>query len=162
MRLEIGQKPSWALIAFCLVIGLVLVGFGNADRLLWRATAHGGDLPGVVVGLRSYRLPEEGGALVHIPQVAFRDADGKLRIREVREGQVPVRLSPDQPVAVLWEPESKRIAIDMPFRRHPMTSIILSLLTALGITAWLCGIIYLVRRIRLPSLAVPGQVLQDK
>lgn len=141
-------RPSWGVIATLLVLGIGLVGFGNGDRVLWKLTSHGATTPGVVLDVRSYRGPDDV-FVTYVPKVAFRDDGGALRIMEVSEGSLRYALAPDQPVYVAWQRENGTIAIDVPFKRKFATSVVLSLLTAIGLTAWLYSIWLIGRRIRL-------------
>jgi len=118
-------RPTWGAIAVMLAVGVSLVAFGNLDRVFWKMTAHGAQEPGIVLDVRSYRLPETGYQ-TYVPRVAFRDPAGKIRIMETQRGSVHYDLLPEQAVLVAWE---------------------LSLVTALGLTFWLGGIWLLLRRI---------------
>ncbi len=139
-------RPSWSIISMVLLFGVGLVGFGNGDRLLWNLTSNGANLSGIVVDVRSYRRAEDT-FVTFVPKVAFRNEDGAIYVREVSEGSRRFDLEVDQPVYVLWDKEKGTVAIDVPFKRQFMTSMILNLLTALGITAWVCGICLIGRRL---------------
>ena len=139
-------RPTWGAIAVMLAVGVSLVAFGNLDRVFWKMTAHGAQEPGIVLDVRSYRLPETGYQ-TYVPRVAFRDPAGKIRIMETQRGSVHYDLLPEQAVLVAWEPGAETVAIDVPFRRETATSVIMSLVTALGLTFWLGGIWLLLRRI---------------
>ena len=138
--------PTWGVIAVMLALGVTLVAFGNLDRVFWKMTSQGGTLPGLVLDVRSYRAPELPYA-TYLPRVAFRDHEGTIRIMETRRSSVHYDLPAEQAVLVAWEPPQDTIAIDLPFQRQTATSVIMSLLTALGVTAWLGGIWLLLRRV---------------
>ncbi|MCY4179295.1 MAG: hypothetical protein OXD48_03275 [Litoreibacter sp.] len=139
-----GERPSWSLIAVMLAFGIALTGFGNADRILWRVTSHGAQMPGLVVDIRSYRLPDQVQE-VRVPKVAFRDAAGKVRIMEPARGTWRGRVEVDQPVLVALRGRS--IVVDVPFQRRPLTDALLWALTGVGLTAWGRAIFLLIKRI---------------
>lgn len=138
--------PSWGAVAVMLAVGVSLVAFGNLDRLFWKMTSNGATLAGIVLDVRSYRQPETGYQS-YVPRVAFRDPDGKIRIMETQRGSVHYDLPPEHPVLVAWQPTKELVAIDVPFRRETVTPVIMSLVTALGLTFWLGGIWLLLRRV---------------
>lgn len=142
------HRPAWGVIALLLAMGVVFVGFGNADRVFWRMTAHGGTVPGLVVDVRSYRPPESAHAL-HVPTVAFRDDAGKIRVMEPARGARRLAFEVDQMVLVEWRAATQTIAVDLPFRRTLVTSIVMSLFTAIGVVAWGGGIWLIFRRARM-------------
>jgi hypothetical protein len=138
--------PTWGAIAVMLAVGVSLVAFGNLDRVFWRMTLSGASLPGLVLDVRSYRAPETDFE-TYVPRVAFRDLEGKIRIMETQRGSARYDLAPEQPVLVSWTPPQETVAIDVPFRRETVTTVIMSLFTALGVTSWLGGILLLLRRV---------------
>lgn len=146
-------RPPWGVIGVLLAIGIVFTGFGNADRLFWRLTSHGAELPGIVVDNRAYRGPDQTYA-TYVPKVAFRDPAGQVRVMEVRRGSAHYDFEKDTPVRVLWRENSQTIAIDIPFERKLGTSIVLWLFTAIGMTCWLGAIWLLIRRIYLTAKGV--------
>lgn len=150
---ELSYRPTLGVITLLLAIGLVFVGFGNADRMFWRMTSTGATLPGLVVDVRSYR-PPDASHIIHVPTVAFRDDGGKVRVMEPTKGASRLPFEVDQPVLV--KPVADGIAVDRPFRRTVATSLVMSLFTAVGIVAWLSGIWLVGRRIWLS----PGRVGQ--
>ncbi len=145
------HRPPWGVIAILLAIGVVFVGFGNADRLFWNWTSHGAKLPGLVVDVRSYRLPDNTYP-TYVPKIAFRDPDGKIRVMETKRGSVHYDFEREQPVRVLWRENSETIAIDLPFQRKLGTSIVMWVFTAVGAASWLGGIWLIMRRIHLSAV----------
>ena len=145
-RYDARSAPHWGRITVFLLVGIVFVGFGNADRVFWKLTSHGAQLPGLVVDVRSYRLPEQTH-LTFVPKVAFRDPSGQVRILETRTGSAYYDFEIDQPVRVLWRDNSETIAIDLPFQRRIATSVVLTLFSAIGLVAWCWGIWLIMRRI---------------
>ncbi len=143
---KLNDRPSWGAIALLLAAGVVFVGFGNADRLFWRLTSQGATLPGVVVEVRSYR-PPEAKADLQVPKVVFRDRNGAIRVMEPTGRLSRYSFEVDQPVLVKQLGGADAIAVDVLFRRTLVTSVVMSLFTALGIAAWLSGIWMIVRRI---------------
>ncbi|MEM7470077.1 MAG: hypothetical protein AAF340_01910 [Pseudomonadota bacterium] len=141
-----GERPSWLVILVVLSIGITLTGFGNADRILWRATAHGAQMPGLVVDIRIYRLPDQAGE-IRVPRVAFRAESGAVRIMEPARGSWRGRVEVDQPVLVALRDGGRAIVIDVPIVRRPLTSALLWCLTALGVLAWGLAIWFLIKRI---------------
>jgi len=131
--------PTWGAISLMLAMGVSLVAFGNLDRVFWTLTSNGAQVPGLVLDVRSYRQPETSFQ-TYVPRVAFRDPTGKIRIMETARGSVHYNLLPEQTVLVAWEPGAETVAIDVPFRRETATSVIMSLVTALGLTFWLGGV----------------------
>lgn len=152
-RFERTRLPSWGLIATLVVVGVSLVGFGNADRLFWRLTSQGAQLPGLVTEVRSYRLPDSPN-LIYVPKVAFRDPKGHVRIMEPQSGSIRFGFEPEQAVLVDWDPTSETITIDLPLQRKPFTSVALWLLTAVGLASWARGIWLILRRIILKSVGM--------
>lgn len=138
--------PQWGLITLVLAIGIVFVGFGNADRIFWRMTSHGAKLPGLVTEVRSYYQPDATYA-TYVPKIAFRDPAGQVRIMETRRGSVHYDFAKDQPVMVLWRENSDTIAVDLPFQRKLGTSIVMWLFTTVGCVTWSWGIWLIMRRI---------------
>lgn len=138
--------PTWGAISLMLALGVSMVAFGNLDRVFWTLTSNGAQVPGLVLDVRSYRQPETGYQS-YVPRVAFRDPEGRIRIMETQRGSVHYNLLPEQAVLVAWEPGAETVAIDVPFRRETVTSVIMSLVTALGLTFWLGAIWLLLRRV---------------
>ena len=153
-KLLFEQRPSWLLISLTLAVGIIFVTFGNVDRLFWKATSNGATLPGLVIDVRSYRHPDTSLA-TYVPKVAFRDHSGVVRIRETARSSIHYDFKQDQPVLVAWNAAEDTVAIDLPFRRERITSLVMWLFSATGLTAWIGGIWLLIQRIRLraqPSL----------
>lgn len=145
--------PSWGLIGSLVVIGIVLVGFGNADRVFWRLTSQGAQMPGIVTEVRSYR-PPDSAALTYVPKVAFRDDHEKLRILEPSDAPTHYPFKPNQRVLVDWRKDSETITVDLPLQRGPVTSTALWLLTAVGLSCWAWGSWLILRRIILKTIRV--------
>ena len=154
-RVLFRAPPSWGAVAVMLAVGISLVAFGNLDRIFWRMTAQGATLSGLVVDVRAYRLPETD-MLTYVPKVAFRDPGGAIRIMEAQRGSVHYDLPAEHPVLVAWQPPAQTVAIDVPFERTRATSMIMSLVTALGLTSWLGGIWLLIRRVSGLRRVEPG------
>ncbi|MEM9581946.1 MAG: hypothetical protein AAGA08_02420 [Pseudomonadota bacterium] len=159
VRTALQARPSWGTVSLVLLFGVAMVGFGNGDRVLWAVTSHGAQLPGVVLDVRSTRGAEDA-AVSYIPKVAFRDPSGTVRVMEALTAPMPYRIATDAPVLVAWDSGSTELRIDVPFKRQPATSVILSLLTVLGVLSWLCGICLIGRRIRFATIRM-GEAAQN-
>lgn len=142
--------PSWSSVSIALCFGIAMIGFGNGDRLVWKLTSHGAELPGIVLDVRSYRGPD-GAQPSYIPKIAFRDASGTVKVAEVSGAPLRYPLTPDAPVLVAWDEEAGSLQIDVPFKRHPLTTMISRFFTLAGVSAWLCAIWLIGRRIVLSS-----------
>ena len=156
-----GPIPPLSLIAVLLCFGVSLVGFGNADRIVSTLSRAGGALPGLVIETREVRAAEAAQP-AYIAKVAFRDAAGRVHIREARP--VPFRPTPDQAVRVLWRADGAGVQVDLPIIRGPVTKVVLALFNLAGLLIWGVACWLLIRRMRLRLMGVArfGQAVEDK
>lgn len=129
------RKPNtmpWSLIVILLVIGTVIAGLGNIDRMIWSWTSHGEPLAGRVVEMHSRRTQPTDSYLTFLPRVAFTDPGGQPREMSVKQGSVHYDFRKGDRVTVLWRPDTQTIAIDVPFQRHFGTAVMMWAFTLVG------------------------------
>lgn len=140
-----GNKRSptpWGIIGILFAIGVVLLFLGNIDRIIWSMTRDGAQVPGRVVAMHSRRTDPSDTFLTFIPRVAFTDPGGQEREMSVKRGSTHYDFRKGDRVTVLWRAQSQTIAIDLPFKRHFATSIIMWVFTLVGAAGLLASIVF--------------------
>ncbi|RLJ59983.1 uncharacterized protein DUF3592 [Litoreibacter meonggei] len=123
----------WSLILILFGIGMGLLFLGNIDRLIWSLTRDGEQVSGRVVDMHSRRTQPTDTYLTFLPRVAFTDPGGVPREMSVKRGSTHYNFRRGDKVTVLWRAESQSIAIDLPFKRHFGTWLVLGLTTLVGV-----------------------------
>lgn len=125
--------PPWPIIAICMAFGLIMIGLGNMDRVIWDWTSHGEKVSGRVLDVSSFRSSRDATYLTYVPRVSFTDPGGQAREMSVGNGSRYYNFRNGDRVTVLWRGETQTIAIDLPFKRAFSMSILLWGLTILGL-----------------------------
>ncbi len=134
------SPKSWGLIGIFFAIGVGFLFLGNIDRIIWSMTRDGAQVPGRVVDMHSRRTDPSDTFLTFIPRVTFTDPGGLEREMSVKRGSTHYDFRKGDRVTVLWRAENQTIAIDLPFKRHFATSIIMWVFTLVGAAALLASI----------------------
>lgn len=141
------KTMPWSLIVILLLIGTVLTGLGNMDRMIWNWTSYGQPVPGRVVEMHSRRTQPSDTYLTFLPRVTFTDPGGQPREMSVKQGSVHYDFRKGDRVTVLWRPETQTIAIDVPFKRQFGTSVMMWGFTLVGVAMLLTGIWFALQRL---------------
>ncbi|EPX80221.1 DUF3592 domain-containing protein [Litoreibacter arenae] len=141
-----GVRPPWAVITLCFVLGLPLLGAGNADRVFWQLTSSGEPVPGRIVETRSHRVSPSDGYLTFTPRVEFTDPGGVLREMSVKSGSSHYNFRKGDRVTVLWRAQDQSIAIQVPFKRHLGLAAVMWTFTFAGAVMVLASIWFIVVR----------------
>lgn len=146
-----GSKRSpmpWGPIGILFAIGVVFLFLGNLDRIFWSMTRDGAQVPGRVVDMHSRRTDPSDTYLTFIPRVEFTDPGGQKREMSVKRGSTHYDFRRGDRVTVLWRAHNQTIAIDLPFKRHFGTSIIMWFFTLMGAAGFLASIVFSLGRFR--------------
>jgi len=134
--------PPWPVIAICVAFGLIMIGLGNMDRVIWTQTSYGEKLPGQVIEMSSFRTSRDATYLTFVPRVKFTDPGGQDREMSVKNGSRYYEFRKGDRVTVLWRADSQSIAIDLPFTRSWGMQILLWGLTVLGVGMICLGLFF--------------------
>lgn len=125
--------PPWPVIIMCFAFGLIMIGLGNIDRVIWDWSSHGEPVQGRVLDVSSHRSSRDATYLTFVPRVSFTDPGGQAREMSVANGSRYYDFRNGDRVTVLWRAETQSIAIDLPFQRAFSMQILLWGLTILGV-----------------------------
>lgn len=116
---------SWGRIALCALAGVVMLGLGSVDRVLWSLSQSGVPVAAQVIETRSTRSASDPTVLLFTPRLSFTDPGGQPREMSVRDGSPRYDFRRGDRVTVLWRGQSQDIAIALP-RDRPLAVTVLS------------------------------------